>query len=361
MENNGLPGGGVLNSSLLSLEHQTKVSAFNSTYKNFSLKAGIIVEVHDIEDEGNISKLGIEYDVLVIEQDQDRSISAIRYKNCVSGDMFGSISDFFEFRYRGQSKKSEDDKDDGRNPEKQNGALVLILCLDGAGEKAIIMGALKHPQRVEVLDKEKGLHLHGEFNGLNVKVDKDGGFKIEFKGPRDDDGKLLDEDKGDEEKVGGSFLEIDKEGSIELATGNEESIKVDKKKKTIDIKAEKDISITSTKESVKVTAEKDMTMTVKGDWMASVEGKADITAKSGLNLKSDGSMTIAAANMKIMADGNFEAMATQFVFQGITFLGGAGGTPATTLSTQYIGTGNLGAPVVSLAIGPFSSQVFIAS
>jgi len=40
---------------------------------------------------------------------------------------------------------------------------------------------------------------------------------------------------------------------------------------------------------------------------------------------------------------------------------GKGGTPAVTMTTQFLGTGNLGIPVISVAVGPFSSSVFIAS
>jgi hypothetical protein len=39
---------------------------------------------------------------------------------------------------------------------------------------------------------------------------------------------------------------------------------------------------------------------------------------------------------------------------------GSGGTPAIIGTTQFIGIGNAGAPVVSSAMGPFSSVVTIA-
>lgn len=348
-----LPGGSVLNSALLSEEDAQMVSAHNATYKNFGLKAGIVTKVYDTDDESNLSKIGPEYDVLVIEQDADRSISAIQYKNCMMADTFGSIADFFEFRLREQTKE---DGDDGRNPEKQNGAIVLMLCLDGASEKGIILKALKHPNRKEVLDKDKDLHMHGEFNGLNVKVDKDGAFKLTFKGPRDNDGEYAKSDK-----EAGTFLEIDKAGNVELNVNNEKetSVKVSKEDEKISTISEKETEITAGKD---ITAKSKETVTIDAgkDLAFAAGGKANIKAESKFDIESGGDLSMKAASLKATIDGQAQIQASQITLQGMTFLGSAGGTPAIIGTTQFLGVGNVGAPVISLAIGPFSSQVFIA-
>jgi hypothetical protein len=345
-----LPGGSILNSTLLSLEDQETVSAFNTTYKNFGLKAGIITKAYESDDGSNLSKIGPEYDVLVIEQDADRSISAIQYKNCIMAETFGNIADFFEFKLRAQTKQSGGS---GRNPAKQNGALVLLLCLDGAAEKGIILKALKHPARKEILDKEKGLHMHGEFNGLNIKVDKDGAFKITFKGPRDDDGKYTNTE------AGGSFVEINKDGQIDLNSGNDDYIRIDKKNKDIELNAGQHIGLTA-KKNIELNADGNISLNAKKDFSFLAGGKANMKFESTLDLESGGAMSLKAASFKGTFDGAAKIQASQITLQGQTFLGGAGGSPAIVGTTQFLGTGNLGIPVISLAIGPFSSQVFIA-
>jgi len=343
-----LPGGSILNSSLLTVDDQEHLAAFNKTYNNFALRVGIINACYETDDESNISKIGPEYDVLVIEQDENKSISGIQYRNCISTDTFGNISDFFEFRYRKQTKAEKNSK---RNPAKQNGSFVLLLCLDGSSEKGIIMGALPHASRKEKLDKD--LHLHGEYNGLNIKIDKDGAFTIEFKGPRDDNGKYTNEE------AGGSTLSIDKDGQIDLNTGNDDYIRIDKKNKDIGLKAGQHIGLTAEK-NIGLIAKGNISQTCK-DLIAKAEGKASIESASGMDLKTDGSMKINAASLTVNADSSTKITSSQITLDGMTFVGGAGGTPAIIGTTQFLGTGNLGAPVMSLAIGPFSSKVFIAT
>ena len=350
-----LPGGSVLNSTLLSLEDQETVSAFNTTYKNFGLKAGIVIKVYESNDESNLSKIGPEYDVLVIEQDADRSISAIQYKNCIMAETFGNIADFCEFKLRAQTKQNGDS---GRNPAKQNGALVLLLCLDGAAEKGIILKALKHPARKEILDKEKGLHMHGEFNGLNIKVDKDGAFKITFKGPRDNDGKYAKEGT-----KAGSYFSIDKDGNMELNSGNEkpDTVKISKTEGNVSTRAENNTTVSSGKNINLTTDKENINLNAKKDLSFLAGGKANIKAESTLDIEAGGAFSIKAASLKATIDGAMQVQASQITLQGQTFLGGPGGTPAVILTTQTLAIGNLGAPSVGMMIGPFSSNVFIAT
>jgi hypothetical protein len=350
-----LPGGSILNSALLTEEEQSDLAAHNSTYKNLSLKAGIVTKVYEADDESNVSKLGPEYDVLVIEQDEDRSISAIQYKNCMMAESFGNIADFFEFKLRAQTKE---EGDGGRNPAKQNGSLVLMLCLDGASEKGIILKALKHPSRKETLTKDKGLHMHGEYNGFNIEVDKEGAFKMTFKGPRDNDGKYSKEG----EKAG-SFFSIDKEGNMEFNSGNKEPdfIKIDKVNKNIETRAEKDTTISTKENLIMKTDKKSVSIDSGKDFSVVAAGKANMKSDSVFDIEAGGAMSIKAASLKMTIDGSVQVQGSQITLQGMTFLGSAGGTPAVVLTTKTLAIGNLGAPSVGMMIGPFSSNVFIAT
>ena len=241
----------------------------------------------------------------------------------------------------------------------------------------MIIGTLKHPSRSNLLSKEAGIHLEGEFNGIRWNIDKEGAFNFIFKGATDNKGKPKDS------KAAGSFIKVEKDGSIEVGdadidsdlgkgnmkkdgsnkpaktgTGKYEKIRLDKTNQTIDVEARKDIGITT-----------DANLNIES------KGKTNHKAASHI-LEAMGSAETKAGTWKVESQGPAEikAAAGQFEFSGMlqikspttivssnTIMLGDGGTPAMTLNTLYLGISpHYGIPVVSFAIGPFSSKVFIA-
>jgi hypothetical protein len=186
---NFLPNGTVLPFGLMGISHDAGMAGFNKTYRNTALRLGIVVNSYDISDPINVSKLTTEYDVLVFEQMEDKGSSVIKYKNCISAEGMGSIADFFERTLRvRQNSSTQTQTIDTKN---QNGAVVLILCLDGMSEKAIIIGAVTHPDRKTTLAGQTA-HLEGEFNGVNIQVNEDGSANFTFNGPTNNDGTPVD-------------------------------------------------------------------------------------------------------------------------------------------------------------------------
>lgn len=315
--------------------------------ENMALRLGVVVEIYDMEDDQNISKMMPEYDVMAIEDD-----NTTIYKNCISIDSFGGAADYFMAKLR-KPKDAKKVKEKG-SLKKQNGSIVLMLCIDGNSEQAVILGAVAHPDRkTGQLKKALGHHAEGEFNGLNYKVDKDGALTILFKAATDNDGKTKDA------KAGGSSWKIEKDGSIQFSDGNKEFIRIDKTKKTISIAAESDISATSDA-NVNITAKKNINAKATADILADAGGS--FTAKSGgpFNITSGGPLSIKAPDMKVAVDNMFQLKASSVMISAPSIMVGDGGTPAVILTTIFMGIGNLGAPVISQAIGPFSASVFIA-
>jgi hypothetical protein len=341
----------TLPSSLLSLESGEETGSFNHSFKNFSLKTGVIIACYDIDHKNNINKAGPEYDVSVYEQDEDRSVANTTYVNCTFIESFGGIGDFFEVKRRAPTKGDYKLKS---KVMEQNGAMVLLLCIDGISEKGIIIGAISHPKRKKLLTKELGHHLEGEFNGLNWQVNKDGALTVTFRSATDNDGKQADE------KAAGSNLKMEKDGSIEVSDGNKEKIRIDKTKKTIDINAEADISATSDA-SVNVTAKKNFNAKATADLLADAGGSFTANSGGAFNIKATGALEVKAASVKVESEGDVKVKGTAVTIAAPSIMLGDGGTPALVLSTQFMGIGNLGAPVMCTAIGPFSSVVFIAS
>jgi hypothetical protein len=337
----------VLPSSLIEERGNMDMSFEKKLSENMYLRLGTVVEIYEIEDEENVSKLVPEYDVMTIEDDNTST-----YKNCMSFDSFGGVTDFFMAKLR-KPKDAKKVREKG-SLKKQNGSLVLLLCIDGSSEQGIILGAVAHPDRkTGKLTKALGHHAEGEFNGINYKIDKDGALTILFRSATDNDGKVKDE------KLSGSKWKIEKDGSIEFTDGNKELIRIDKTKKTITVVAESDISMT-TDANANITAKKNISAKATADMLMDAGGS--FTAKSGgaFNITSEGPASLKAPDLKIAVDNMLQIKASTVVVSAPSISLGDGGTPALVLSTQFLGIGNLGAPVISQAIGPFSATVFIA-
>jgi len=348
---NKLPSGSFLPTGLLDQNDDARsmMVGFNHQYGNFGIKAGIIIKSYDKDSDQNITKAVIEYDVAVFEQNGDGAQNTIVYKNCVAADMFGAIADFMEFRYRTQ--KDVKKKDNDRVAKQQDGAMVMIMCLNGVGDKGVIVGGLPHPSRETKLDKTAEHAMLGEFNGVSFGIDKNGALTIGFKGATAHDGKAKDA------KVGGSFMKIEKDGSLEIGDAKGESLRLDKTKQTVNLKSEKAMSLT-TNDKLNTTS-KDATNQTMKDWMVKASGSANLSVKS-LDIKSEAAVNMNGSSFAIKSDGIFKVTAPTIVLDGLTYLGSQGGSPALTATTMFLGIGNVGAPVLSTAIGPFSSKVFIA-
>jgi len=372
----------VLPSSLMSIQSDSDVDFGNKIFGNNTLKVGVVIDILEPDNEDNVSKVGTEYHVMAIEQDRANGINSSIYKNCLAMDSFGGIADFFQFKRR----KPLDAKgvQDKASLQEQEGTIVLLLCLDGNAEKAIIIGQMKNPSRKEVFNEESGHSAEGEFNGLRYSVDDDGAFTVTFKGATDEDGVPKDD------SVSGTQLKIEKDGSLEvnnatlsgsLAGGNRkpkegeeeeaaeeeeagedivnEKIRLDRTAMTLDIESRKDLTLKSD-ENVNIVAKKNLDLKIM-DLVIAAEGKASIESGGPCSVTATGAFEVTATEITLTADTTLTLSGTQISLDGTMIQLGSGGTPAVTLSTQIMGVGNLGAPVMCTMIGPFSSAVFIAS
>lgn len=337
--------------SLLEEHGDDEHGMHNFTHKNFSLKSGVTIRCFEIEDDRNISKLGPEYDVAVLEYQGDKGSSMTIYKNCLAFDRFGGLADFFESKYR---TPTEEKYESTLNGEKQDGSFVLLLCLYGQTEKAVILGGLRHPGRKDILTKEAGIHAEGEFNGINFKVNKDGELTLTYKSKTNNKGVPQDEE------AGGTFVKMEKDGSIDLNDGNTENIRINKTDKKIAVNADSDIELTSASGSVKNKAGANFEVDATAELLAKAGGSAKLESGGAFDIKAGGAFGLKAPSGNMQFDSALMIKANAAQINATNVQLGAGGTPALIFSTQFLGIGNLGAPVVSQAIGPFSSVVFVA-
>lgn len=348
-----LPNGTILPHGLVGTTESLQSAAFNKTYQNYAVRAGIVVKRYETSDKGNVHKLAVEYDVLVLEQEANGGSTPILYRNCLSADGLGSIADFFEKKLRSQKKKGK--KTQGNDFHDQDGAIVLLMCLDGASEKGIILGGLKHPDRKTKLTGKEEI-LSGEYNGVSIHINEDGSCNLTFKGATDNDGKPKDSSQGN------TSIDIEKDGTFQVK--NKGVTQRSQKDGKYSLSTEDSMSFVA-KKSVSVNTDDKISFKAKSN--ASLEcaniaikasGSATMEMQS-LDIKSQADATLKAQMVSIEAQNMAKVKATQITLDGMVSLGGAGGMPALTMTTQFLGIGNLGIPVVSSAIGPFSVKVTI--
>lgn len=345
-----LESGAVLPHGLLSGAAQ-QMQGFNQTYGNTALKVAVVVAVYPTTDEKNISKLTTEYDVIAIEGNSDRGSAATMYRNCMSASSLGGIADYFDVTIR--SRKTKKYKGDAPRLNEQNGSVVLILCLDAAAEKAMIIGAFPHPDR-KTTQKDDKPYLEGQYNGVNIKVETDGSTSLTFKGAMDEDGKILDKEQGP------TTLKIEKDGSFQvdhktithrLAKDGKASLTADD---DISNTTKKNFNVTAT-ENVNVKSTKNTAMEM-ADFVMKATGSASMGMQK-LGIKSESEIKIEGSQFQVEAASMAKIKAASIVLDGLVALGGAGGQPILLLSTQMLGVGNLGAPVMSTAIAGYATKV----
>jgi hypothetical protein len=355
----------TLPSSLLDerLEGDVDFSYLSKMFNNDSLRLGVVLEITDIEDEDNQSGIAPEYKVMTIEQNKEGSISSVEYKNCIRLNALGGIADYMFAKLRTPTDATK--VKNSASIKKQEGSIVLIMCLDGNSEKGIILGSLDHPEGTR-LSKELGHHLEGEFNGVNWAINKEGALTVTFKSATDSKGK-----QSDEEAAGANF-KIEKDGSVELGSGNVEKIRLDKTNKTASIAAEADVSISSTTKSINVTAGESVNVKATKDLIAAAEGKASITVAQTFDIEAKGAANVKVKELKVESKSMIKMKAQSLVdIEGSSAINlkaptvGIGPSPSepALLAFQLIvlGVGNLSAPVVSTAIAGFSTSVTLSS
>lgn len=342
-------------SSLLKSLSSEKVNSLSKRLDNTPLRIGVITECYEINDEKNITKLVPEYTVITQENDGRMGTKYVTYTNVISADKFGGIADFFEYKLRPTLVKIDNEpKKASHDFKKQNGTLVILLCLDGFSEKAIIIGGMPNvmdqkTQRKSTLTKENALHMEGEYNGINWKVNKDGEFTLTFRSPTDNNGKIINN------KYSGSFVKIDKTGSFQ-AKDKHNFVKMDNDKGGISLTTDATQS-TKADKNIELTAKADFVVK-SNKWSTEIAGSATNKAASwGMEVSGDVNVK---ASGPIKLDSSLLDIKTKTVnMQANTINLGAGGSPAIILTTKFIGIGNLGGPVISSPLGPFSSVVFI--
>jgi hypothetical protein len=196
---------------------------------NLTIKIGQVIRANFPKQEEGGQYGFITYDVMTNDK-VGASQGNMIYYDCMISQMFGSAADYLEYSLRanvrpknGEEEGQEEDiLTDGQNVEKDAakklmGATVLVACVAGQADQAVIIGflpstQLKRNKEYKPQDEKLGKFLKFNFNGINVDVNNDGELFLQRRGPTDPAGAISDEETAN------SFVKINKAGEILIST-----------------------------------------------------------------------------------------------------------------------------------------------
>lgn len=210
----------------------------DARFNNGYLRIGTVTDIYYPDDDRNQNKKFTEYKVICEHIDGQGALIPTPYI-CMLSTQFGSKADYIDYSLRSQ----EEFLDPSSGGYISNGAIVTILCANGRGSDAFIIGAVQSPRR-NANSSSDGKYFIFEFNGIKGNIDNDGAFTLTQRGPTDITG-----DPGFR-TTGDSVISIDSNGSIKLTDGGaglgESSIFIDKTSSSINLNAAQSIGLSST-------------------------------------------------------------------------------------------------------------------
>lgn len=273
--------GDVICSSLEPVDQNSLGASGDFLFNEMRLVRGQIIHIYPIDDPNN--SLGENptftlYDVQVIKPDGGTEI--VRRCRMLQPCFGGAFNNFLEILSVDPGPLG---RKAGIDMALKRGAHVLVGFVSGQKTAGIILGALPHPNSVAIKRrplKSLGTYLEGEFQGFNFLIRNDGSFKITFNGPRNDKGEIIGTD-------GPTTLEFDEKGNIKVSTNAEQSVTIDRVKKTAEV-INGTTRIFMEQDGSKITTESDfLQATVRQDARVDVGHQAKVIAKNDITVSSD--------------------------------------------------------------------------
>lgn len=282
----------------------------DSQLTNYVLREGEVKRVYGKDHTLNFSKKYTEYEVDVVHRDGTGIATATSYRGVAALSLFGGQADYSKIRYRGSTKT---DPDTGVG----NGSKVVLLCVSGDQQRAVILGGLDVHEDIDSDHKYKF-----EFNGLHVEIDSEGQLLVLHRGPTDNDGAVLEQYQGFE----GCKLAVDKRANILLSGHNEkQSIRI----------VNQDPDAPETDQSIYIKADQKFVVESSGTSEHNVKGNVFIdSAEGAINLTSN--------------DGTYIGRATDFMMLGSTYRNAEGTCNQSVGNAATAASGALGAASAAL-------------
>lgn len=200
-------------------------------FNNIKLHQGEVRRIIYPNDAASVSKMFVEYDVLVYQQEMGTYAGKI-YRNCTLINSIAGGADQSTWTLRASTQPVE-------NLQESDGSRVVILCVEGSNNQPIILGGLRDERCAKDLS---GQHfLNWEFNGVNFKINDDGSWSIVNKGKTTNLGEV--DPKANKDGIG-TTIKTEANGNITINTpDNNQSIVIDNEKNTITINGDREVTV----------------------------------------------------------------------------------------------------------------------
>jgi hypothetical protein len=189
----------------------------NGLSNNYLLRIGEVQKIFYPEDKENVSKRFVEYQVWVQHRANNTAVTKM-YEHCIAIDQLSGVADYSYATYRADNTSTR--KDGQRQLGPGLGARVILLCINGESQNAVILGGIRNAKSKLKDKKIDGHHQHTVFNGIDLLINKDGELTLTYGGATKLDGTLLD--SVDQEAVG-TFVKIEKNGNLTISDAKGEN------------------------------------------------------------------------------------------------------------------------------------------
>lgn len=320
------------------------------------LVVGQVEKIHYVDDQSNISKKYVEYDVSI--RDAKGGQSTLR--NVRKIDLLGGSNDHDEMVLEPNQFASKGKLETSNFFMNKNGTTVLLACIDGSKDKPIIIAAIQHPTKLGA-KRIDGIRRKGEFRGIQWELNKDGELIITHQGPRSPDGKLLTSDKvltvARFDKAGN--LTVTDHANNQIRLNNTEikvEIQSDVKGTKLVLDGKNDTVVTTTAGGLKTEMEGQtdkMTVTTKGGLVVVIDGQNDktmITTAAGTKMIIDGTNdeliieTAAGARLRLKTDKVALGSGAVEILDKLSMVADLISTWVSTKEAIHTHLGNLGYP-----------------
>jgi len=311
-------------------------------------------------------KIGMVREHVFLEGTQETRYIVEVWKNnrlypmtCIRTSRFGGVYNYEEYNHRGFDPG--DDNVSLGNYTVVPGDMVVVAASNGQSREGIILGSMNHIARDEILPSTGAIAYISEFNGIQTTINKFGEYMVRFKGlptnlsdlSNPPDGKEIAPADYDNE-VGSSYYAFDATGSYTLsdnASSDPQTIFINKPDGQVIINSGKTSLVIDKKSETYTITNKITNFKSATSW--NLETKTTNIKSKDINVdasniktkgewKMDGNMDIKG---NITQKGNND-ITGNFSNTGMALLGG-GANPLVYDIVLTIGTGNLGAPVIS--------------
>jgi hypothetical protein len=212
--------------------------------------------------------------------------------NCKMLRRFGGAYNYEDFISRGYN--IDQNKLEDSPFEAKAGDIVVVAFLNGLSRDGVILGGLSHPARKTQISAKDGPQYKSEFNGIEKSINKDGEYKVTFKGQPTNLSKLNNKPSSDlplpvyDEEKGTSYYKFSKDGSFEVSDNAKkdlQSIKIDKTNGTVEILSG-NISLKLTKSTELVTLKNKQTLINTEESIIANTKKTQINSSEKASIKS---------------------------------------------------------------------------